>query len=109
MTILIGLGAVSVQPSPAASSPAIVHTVRIEAMHFQPVTLTVAPGDVVVWVNRDVVPHTATSPGESGFDSGVIAPGKSWRYEVRDTGEHEYLCVLHPTMKGTLRVVGAQH
>ena len=37
------------------------HTVTIEAMRFQPETLTVAAGDTIVWVNKDVVPHTATS------------------------------------------------
>ena len=37
------------------------HTVTIEEMRFQPERLTVARGDTIVWVNKDLVPHTATS------------------------------------------------
>jgi plastocyanin len=38
------------------------------------------------------------------FDSGAIAAGKSWRFTARKVGSHPYLCTLHTTMKGTLRV-----
>jgi plastocyanin len=34
------------------------HTVTIEEMRFQPERLTVARGDTIVWVNKDLVPHT---------------------------------------------------
>src|SRR5574339_597817 len=67
-----------------------VHTVLIEGMRYQPEGLTVAPGDTVVWVNRDMVPHTATS-ASGRFDSNEIAPGKSWTYTVRVTGEFAYI------------------
>ena len=40
----------------------------MENMRFQPQSLTVARGDTVVWVNKDLVPHTATSKA-GGFDS----------------------------------------
>ena len=79
-----------------------VHTVLIEGMRFQPEGLSVTAGDTVVWVNRDMVPHTATASGH--FDSGELAPGKSWTHTVRDTGEFSYLCTYHPLMKGMLRV-----
>ena len=32
------------------------HTVTIEGMRFQPEALTVARGDTIVWVNKDIVP-----------------------------------------------------
>ena len=80
-----------------------VHTVLIEGMRYQPEGLTVAAGDTVVWVNQDMVSHTATS--ESGrFDSNEIAPGKSWTHTVRTTGEFAYVCSYHPLMKAVLRV-----
>ena len=44
------------------------HTVTIEGMRFQPEMLTVERGDTIVWVNKDIVPHTATSTS-GGFDS----------------------------------------
>jgi plastocyanin len=79
------------------------HTVTMENMRFQPDSLTVARGDTVVWVNKDLVPHTATSQA-GGFDSQVIQPEKSWRLTVRKTGDFAYVCVFHPTMTAMLRV-----
>ena len=86
---------------------AATHRVRIEAMRFNPETLGVAPGDEVVWENRDLVPHTATAAGAAdgpGFDSGPIAPGTAWRHVVRSGGRLAYVCSLHPTMKALLVV-----
>jgi plastocyanin len=87
----------------AATADPRVHTILIEGMRFQPEGLTVAPGDTVVWLNRDLVPHTATS-ASGRFDSNEIAPGKSWTYTVRATGEFNYICTYHPQMKGILRI-----
>ncbi len=41
---------------------------------------------------------------EGGFDSREIATGKSWSFTPRKAGTFAYLCTLHTTMKGTLRV-----
>ena len=88
----------------ALSAPAAAetHTVRMEGVAFVPETLTIRRGDVVVWVNKDVFPHTATAQKE--FDSGNIAPDQSWKYTATKAGIYPYLCTLHPTMKGTLVV-----
>ena len=77
-------------------------TIVIEGMQFAPVTATVKRGDAVVWVNRDVVSHTATAG--AAFDSGPIAAGGSWRFIPREPGRYEVVCTLHPTMKSTLVV-----
>jgi plastocyanin len=79
------------------------HTVTMENMRFQPETLTVARGDTVVWINKDLVPHTATSKA-GGFDSQTIAAEKSWSFTARKKGEFAYLCTFHPTMTAMLRV-----
>lgn len=78
------------------------HEVVIEGMQFVPQRLEVHAGDRVTWVNRDLVPHTATATGR--FDSKALAPGRSWRWKVSGKGTQDYLCSLHPTMKGTLVV-----
>jgi plastocyanin len=87
----------------AAAAASRTHNVTIEGMRFQPEGLTIAPGDTVVWTNKDMVPHTATS-AKGGFDSSEIAPGKSWTYTVNAKGELSYRCTYHPLMKGILRV-----
>lgn len=79
------------------------HTVAMENMRFQPQSLTVGRGDTVVWVNKDLVPHTATSK-TGGFDSQTIVAEKSWRFTVRKKGEFAYICTFHPTMTATLQV-----
>lgn len=79
------------------------HTVTMENMRFQPETLTVTRGDTIVWVNKDLVPHTATSKA-GGFDSEVIQAEKSWRFTVRKKGDFAYVCTFHPTMTAMLRV-----
>jgi plastocyanin len=60
-------------------------------------------GDVVTWINKDLVPHTATSR-TGGFDSGAIDPGKSWKFTATRAGDFPYSCVFHPTMTALLRV-----
>ena len=89
----------------AASDPAEpkTHTVTIEGMRFQPEVLTVSRGDTIVWVNRDLVPHTATS-GSGSFDSKTIQADESWKYTAGTRGDFAYICAFHPTMKATLHV-----
>lgn len=79
------------------------HTVTIEAMRFTPERLTVKAGDIVVWVNRDLVPHTATSEGPT-FDSATIDAAASWQFTTAAAGTFDYVCRFHPLMKGTLVV-----
>ena len=86
-----------------AAPKAAVHTVVMEAMQFSPPRLEVNIGDTVVWKNNDAFPHTATSD-RSGFDSGNIQPGRSWKFIAKKRGSFPYSCALHPTMKGLLVV-----
>lgn len=87
---------------------AVTHRVLIDGSQFVPATLTVHEGDSVVWTNSDPFPHTATSTAATStagrFDSKGIAPQQSWTYTATVKGEFPYLCMLHQTMKGTLRV-----
>ena len=88
----------------AADTPKpVTHTITIEGMRFQPEELSVKAGDTVVWLNKDVVPHTATArPG--GFDSATIDAGQSWKVSLAAPGVFDYVCSFHPTMTARLRV-----
>ena len=99
MTLAI-LAAVSVA---GAGAKGKTHTVLMEGNKFVPATLTVKSGDTIVWVNKDVVAHTATSAAAK-FDSQLIDAGESWKYTVRKKGDFAYLCTFHPMMTGVLRV-----
>ena len=80
-----------------ADAAPVVHTVTIDGFE------SVGKGDVVVWVNKDPVPHTATAKG-AALDSGSIAASGSFRFTATREGRFDYVCTLHPTMKGVLVV-----
>lgn len=88
-------------PQPPAKGA--VHTVAIENMQFNPPELRVQRGERIVWVNKDLFPHTVTAASHA-FDSGSIAAGASWTYVAGKGGEYAYGCSFHPTMKGLLKV-----
>ena len=83
--------------------PANIHTVTIENMQFSPDELTVASGDRVVWVNKDLFPHTATAR-EKAFDSGSINSGGTWTFKTQTSGDYSYGCTFHPIMKAIIHV-----
>jgi plastocyanin len=85
-----------------ALAGAATQTVTIEGMKFQPESVTVKPGDTVVWQNKDVVPHTATATGK--FDSKNLDGGQSWTWTAGAKGRYDYVCTYHPGMKGTVMV-----
>jgi plastocyanin len=86
----------------SCAAGAATHAVTIEGMKSQPDTVTVQRGDRITWTNKDLVPHTVTSAGV--FDSGAIAPGKSWSWVATAPGAHDYVCTYHPTMKARVVV-----
>jgi plastocyanin len=103
LTAAVGLLVCTAGFAASDRSEPTTHTVTIEEMRFQPERLTVARGDTIVWLNKDLVPHTATS--EAGrFDSQTIQAAKSWTFTATTTGEFPYVCSFHPTMKAMLNV-----
>ena len=78
-------------------------TVAIEMFQFQPAVVQAAVGDTIVWVNKDIVVHTATATDKS-WDSGEIAAKSRGITIARRKGEQDFICLLHPSMKGKLIV-----
>ena len=87
----------------AATAAGKDYTVTIEGMQFNPQELTVHRGDRILWVNKDLFPHTATAAAKA-FDSGSIASDASWSYVASKSGDYAYGCTFHPTMKGKITV-----
>jgi plastocyanin len=107
---LVGLWAVTVAAAGGAgigvfrhgAAAPVTHTVVIDATSYRPARLAVRRGDTVVWVNKDVIPHTATATS-TAFDSKVLAAGASWRLTVTAAGTTDYRCLFHPTMTGRIQ------
>jgi plastocyanin/uncharacterized membrane protein len=87
------------------SAPAPV-TIVLKQMRYNPPDKTITPGTVVEWKNEDIFAHTVTADNGS-FDSGLIAPGQSWKITVKEAGTLRYHCRPHPNMAGTLVVSAA--
>jgi plastocyanin len=99
----LGVLLFSIAPGAAAPKPKKYTITIVDAMHYEPASLTVRAGDTITWVNKDIVQHTATS-AEAGFDSPAISPEKSWTYTARKKGAFAYNCRFHPLMKGSLTI-----
>ena len=97
------------------------------AFGYHPGLATVAQGGTVNFHDKGWEEHTVTSytnketvdfegvmvsmPIPDGkFDSGIATPiesGETWTLDTSSisTGDHNYFCIIHPWMQGTIRVV----
>lgn len=71
---------------------------------YFPIAIEINPGTTVTWTNNDAVIHTVTDV-EKTFDSEFIQAGETWQYTFEKPGQYDYLCTLHPWMKGTVSVI----
>jgi plastocyanin len=88
---------------PASAQQAQTYTVEMSKLKFMPDTITVHVGDTVVFVNKDIVPHTATQK-PAGWDSSTIKKDGSWTFRAEAAGSFDIICRFHPVMKGKLVV-----
>jgi plastocyanin len=79
--------------------------IKIDNFTFDPPTLTIAVGTKVTWVNRDDVPHTATSTAKPrSFNSGTLDTDQQFSHVFTKPGSYEYFCAVHPKMTGRIVV-----
>lgn len=90
-------------PKPAAKPAARLVKTGIKNVNYLQPRLQVTVGTTVEWTNNDPMPHTVTSTSKS-FDSGLINPGKTFRYTFTKAGTYSFFCTPHPFMKGTIVV-----
>jgi plastocyanin len=77
--------------------------IEIRSLKFLPSSQAVRPGDVVVWRNMDIVPHTVTAK-DSSWDSGLIGAGEEWETMISGDMANAYYCRFHPSMTATLSI-----
>ncbi len=80
---------------------------------YEPDSASASADSLITWVNKDTMPHTATSgtgtaDPQSGalFSSGFLNPDDDYSIPAADigTGEHAYYCQVHPYMTSTLTI-----
>ena len=92
--------------SDRASAEPRAHVVVMQNMRFGPIPAGIKAGDTILWVNRDVVPHTVTARDRS-FDL-ILAAGRSGRTVVRAPGTIAFYCRYHPAMRSVLVADGGE-
>ena len=85
------------------SVPAEAETIRvtIDGLIFSPAEITAKAGDAVVWMNKDIIAHTATV--RSGFDV-MIEANKSASVVLTQPGVVDYYCQFYPSMTGRITI-----
>lgn len=78
--------------------------VKIENFEFDPPALTVKAGTEVRWKNYDDIPHSVADPAV-GFNSTALDIGEAYERTFATPGIFDYICGLHPRMRGTIVVV----
>lgn len=88
----------------AAASGADAETLRVEVkgLKYSPASLEAHVGDVIEWVNKDFVVHTATARN-GAWDVNLPAEG-SGHVEAKTPGLIEYYCRYHPNMTATVKI-----
>lgn len=80
--------------------------IAIVDFRFEPEAFETVAGQPVSWTNDDGVAHTVTSAGGGPLRSGDIAPGGTYEATLAEPGTYDYICTIHPTMRGTVEVTG---
>jgi plastocyanin len=101
LAVVMFAGFVAACSNPASAET---HIVEMRGLEFFPSSLDVAVGDTIVWINMDIIPHTATA-GDGSWDSGMLEEGDEFLLEIEgDTNTGGYVCSFHPTMIGQINM-----
>jgi plastocyanin len=104
-----GPAAAAATATPAAAAPAkraaaSSVVVELSASQFSPATLDADVGELITFVNRDAVAHTATAAAGAGFDSGAMEQGAAFTFTPGTAGVISLVCTFHPGMTGAITV-----
>ncbi len=82
-------------------------TVSVDIASFsfgEPITVRV--GTTVRWTNGDGATHTVTLTSGGEDDSGNLSRGSTFEMTFDEPGIVEYMCTIHPNMRGAITIVG---
>ncbi len=105
MILLVGLLAATAGFAPASATSTMqaqrVHVIVIDKMAYGPMPTDVRVGDIIEWVNHDILEHSATAR-DGRFDVD-LKPGASGRITAV-AGTLAFFCKFHPTMTASMVV-----
>lgn len=101
LTSLASTPGLAEDPNNAGAGP--VASVTMDHNTFIPAEITVAPGTTVTWTNQEAMPHTVVDQNK-GFRSKTIVKDGTFSFTFTTAGDYDYLCSIHPNMKGKVIV-----
>ena len=100
-TALAATPCVAQDGNSAGAAP--VATVTMDHNTFIPAEITVVPGTTVTWTNSEAMPHTVVDQNKA-FRSKTLVKDASFSFTFTTAGDYDYLCSIHPFMKGKVIV-----
>jgi plastocyanin len=77
--------------------------VRMKDFAFDPAEVEIKVGQSVRWTNEDDAPHNAVAEG-TDLKTETFNKGQNDSHTFDEAGEVQYICTVHPQMKGTVTV-----
>jgi plastocyanin len=96
-----GFVSASAAQQPATAQAHRVHVIVIDKMQYGRMPTDVRAGDIIEWVNRDILEHSATAR-DGRFDVD-LKPATTVR-STATAGTVGFFCKFHPDMTATLVV-----
>ena len=78
--------------------------VTMKDFAFSPAEVEGKVGQKVTWVNEDSAPHNAVQQNGGDLKTKTFEKGGSDSYTLDAAGTIEYICTVHPQMRGTITV-----
>lgn len=91
------------QPAVSAGNSGNAVAVAIKGFKFVPAEVNIKAGETIVWTNEDSAPHTVES-ADGVLKSDELSKGDKYSYTFTKPGKHDYICGIHPSMKGSVTV-----
>lgn len=85
------------------NTPQTENEISIQNFTFLPATLNAQIGVKVVWKQNDRAAHKIVS-SEGLFASKDLDSGDEFSFVFTKTGEYDYYCSIHPSMRGKIIV-----
>ena len=91
------------ETAPLNSNPSDTKVVDVQIKNFKytPAVVTINKGDTVRWTNLDKAPHDAMG---DDWNSEMLQTGMTSEVTFDTAGEYDYICSVHPSMKGQVIV-----
>jgi len=127
LALLSASSIVAAADAPPSTVSAQTHVVEMnDAMVYDPDVITIAPGDVVEWINVGQMGHSITTYGNElpegasywasgGFDSesdarsdypdGNVAKEETYSHTFDIEGEYDYFCIPHEVIQMVGKVI----